>query len=163
MKAFYQRIQNVDPNDFDFFTILGSINDAISYSVDDLGDVTDTGTTTICGCINTTLANFFSVAPYTPIGIITATPSASQNASDPDCFMSKYTEKLIEIARLHAIPVLDLYHDNGLRPQDATFLTQFYTSDVNGDLDTNGIHPNSEGHKKFIAPKVREFIKSLMF
>ena len=162
-KAFYQRIQNVDPNDFDFFTILGSINDAISYSVDDLGDVTDTGTTTICGCINTTLANFFSVAPYTPIGIITATPSASQNASDPDCFMSKYTEKLIEIARLHAIPVLDLYHDNGLRPQDATFLTQFYTSDVTSELDTNGIHPNSEGHKKFIAPKVREFIKSLMF
>lgn len=163
MKAFYQRIQNVDPNDFDFFTILGSINDAISYSIDDLGDVTDTGTTTICGCINTTLANFYSVAPYTPIGIITATPSASQNASDPDCFMSKYTEKLIEIAKLHAIPVLDLYHDNGLRPQDVTFLAQFYTSDVNGVLDTNGIHPNSDGHKMFIAPKVREFIRSLMF
>lgn len=162
-KAYYQRILNVNPNDFDIFTIMGSINDSSNYTIADIGDVTDSGTTTICGCINTTLANFFSVAPYTPIGIITATPSAAQNASDPDCFMSKYTEKLIEIAKLHAIPVLDLYHNNGLRPQDPAFLTQFYTSDVTSELDTNGIHPNSEGHKKYIAPKVREFIRSLMY
>lgn len=162
-KAFYQRIANVNPADFDIFTIMGSINDASRYSFDDIGDVTDTGTDTICGCINTTIANFNSVAPYTPIGIITATPSKNQNASDPTCFMSVYTEKIIEIAKLNAIPVLDLYHDCGLRPQDATFLAEFYTSDVNNELDTNGIHPNSEGHKKFIAPKVREFIRSLIF
>lgn len=162
-KAFYQRIANVDPDDFDIFTIMGSINDASNYSIEDIGDVTDTGTDTICGCINTTIANFYSVAPYTPIGIITATPSKNQNASDPTCFMSVYTEKIIEIAKIHAIPVLDLYHDCGLRPQDSDFLEEFYTSDVNSELDTNGIHPNSEGHKKFIAPKVREFIKSLMF
>lgn len=162
-KAFYQRIANVNPNDFDIFTIMGSINDASNYDIEDIGDVTDTGTDTICGCINTTIANFFSVAPFKPIGIITSTPSKNQNASDPECFMSVYTDKIIEIAKLNAIPVLDLYHDCGLRPQDATFLEEFYTSDVNDELDTNGIHPNSEGHKKFIAPKVREFIRSLMF
>lgn len=162
-KAFYQRIQAINPNDFDIFTIMGSINDASNYSISDIGDVSDTGTDTICGCINTTIANYMSIAPGKPIGIITATPSKNQNASDPTCFMSVYTDKIIEIAKLHALPVLDLYHCNGLQPQNLTFLEDFYTSDVNSELDTNGIHPNSSGHEKFIAPKVREFIRSLMY
>lgn len=162
-KAFYQRIQNINPNDFDIFTIMGSINDATNYTLSDIGNVTDTGTTTLCGCINTTIANYMSIAPGKPIGIITATPSKVQNASDPTCFMSVYTEKLLEIAKLHSLPVLDLYHCNGLQPQNLTFLEDFYTSDVNGELDTNGIHPNSLGHEKFIAPKVREFIRSLIY
>lgn len=162
-KAFYQRIATIDPSKFDFITIMGSINDSNNYTLADIGDVNDSGTTTICGCINTTLANYYTVAPYTPIGIITATPSAAHNPTNPNDFMSVYTEKLVAIAKLHGIPCLDLYNCSGLRPWDPDFLDKYYKSDVNGVLDTDGIHPNTEGHKKFIAPKVTAFIKSILY
>lgn len=162
-KAFYQRINNIDPSTFDVLTIMGSINDSNNYGVADLGTIDDVGTTTIFGCVNTTIAGYMAIAEDKPIAIITATPSKVHNPTDPDDFMSLYSEGLVKIAKRNGIPCLDLYHESGLRPWDNAFLSQYYTSDITSIVDTDGIHPNSEGHEKFIAPKVREFIKSILY
>lgn len=59
-KAYYQRTNNI-PANTEILTIMGSGNDlGANYS---LGSPTDTGTDTICGCINTTLDNIFSRFP----------------------------------------------------------------------------------------------------
>lgn len=58
--AYYQRTNNI-PANTEILTIMGSGNDlGAGYS---LGSPTDTGTDTICGCINTTLDNIFSRFP----------------------------------------------------------------------------------------------------
>ncbi|PFW50137.1 hypothetical protein COL13_27400, partial [Bacillus cereus] len=148
--AFYQRILNV-PKDIDVFTIFGSGND-LSLP---LGTPTDTTTDTVCGCMNKTIENFYSVHPTTPIGIITPTPWVGYPNSIPGNKMELYVDALIEICNRHGIPYLDLYRGSNLRPWDETFRKLMYSRD-----DGNGVHPDENGHK-IIASKIREFIKTL--
>jgi hypothetical protein len=65
-------------------------------------------------------------------------------------------------AQRWGIPTLDLYHESGMRPWDATYRELVYSKDTGG-IDDNpaGVHPNEIGHK-FIASRVLEFMKSLM-
>lgn len=150
-RAFYQRILQV-PANIDVLTIFGSGND-LSLT---LGTPTDTTTDTICGCINKTIDNFYTVHPITPIGIISPCPWGGYPPSSPNNKMKLYSEALAEISKLRGIPFLDLYHYSNLRPWNSTFLSLAYSRD-----EGNNVHPDETGHK-IIAPKIREFLKTLI-
>lgn len=164
--AFYQRIVDV-PTDADVITIMGSINDLSRTASYDLGDPTDTGTETICGCINTTLDDLFSVFPLAKVGIITPLPTKVYTSlvteADGDWYrIVKYVDDLIEICRRRSIPVLDMYHGSGLRPWDKAFRDALYTKDsVDGDGELGGVHLDENGHK-YIAPKIKAFLETLL-
>lgn len=149
--AFYQRIMNV-PTDSDLITIFGSGND-LSYK---LGNLTDTSTDTICGCINKTLDNLFEVYPLANVGIITPTPWGWYPPSDKENKMELYSNALVEICRRRGIPCLDLYHCSGLRPWEESYLPLCYSKD-----DGNSVHPDENGHK-IIASKIQHFVESLL-
>jgi lysophospholipase L1-like esterase len=149
--AFYQRISNV-PTDADVVTIFGSGNDESLT----LGTPTDTGTTTVCGCINKTLDNFYAICPTTPIGLITPTPWEYRPPHNVGNTMDLISNAIVEIGKLRSVPVLDLYHCSGLRPWNANFKTLAYSKDSGG-----GVHPDETGHE-IIASKIREFVKSLI-
>lgn len=153
--AFYQRILNV-PTDVDVVTIFGSGND-LSYT---LGDVTDTGTDTLCGCINTTIDNLYSVLPTVQLGIITPTPWGEFNPVNDNNTMAQYSAKIVEICRLRGIPCLDLYHCSGMRPWDNTFCSLAYNMNAAGD-NYDRVHPNKVGHSIF-APRIKAFLQSLI-
>ena len=70
-RAFYQRVSDI-PEDADVITIFGSGNDLSSDQT--LGNVTDTGTDTICGCINATIDAIYERIPLARLGIVTPTP-----------------------------------------------------------------------------------------
>ena len=151
--AFYQRISDV-PTDCDVVTIFGSGND-MTYVANSLGDVTDTGTETLCGCINTTIDNLYTIMPTVHLGIITPCPWIDYPPTDLTNPMLKYSAKIVEICKQRGIPCLDLYHCSNLRPWDATFRTLAYSHD-----DGNGVHPDETGHK-LIAGMIKEFVASL--
>lgn len=161
-KAFYQRVLNV-PTSANVVTVFGGGNDCnlsvIPY--DKLGDVTDSGTDTICGCINKTLDNYYTVMPTVPIGIITPSPWQQFPTSDKTNRMEKVVEKLIEIAEMRSVPILDLYHCSSLRPWDETNRNECFSNGDNLDGNGDGVHPNELGHK-IISSKIREFIKTLI-
>ena len=157
--AFYQRILNV-PTDVDVVTIFGSGNDLYPcWDNYGLGKVTDTGTDTICGCINTTIDNLYSVLPAVQLGIITPTPWDSYPTGateDPENRMALYSDALVEICKLRGIPCLDLYRCSALRPWDQSFKNVAYSKD-----DGGGVHPDEVGHA-IIAPRIKAFLESLM-
>ena len=69
---------------------------------------------------------------------------------------------LIAICNKYSVPYLDLYHQSGLRPWDVNF-NKIYYKDDNGDGNySEGVHPNSFGHEKFIAPKIKLFLEFLI-
>ena len=72
--------------------------------------------------------------------------------------MDDYVDALLEIAILKRIPILDLYHDSGLDPNNDVVLEKFYQED---GIQDAGVHPNSLGHK-FMYPLWREFIKQFI-
>lgn len=154
--AFYQRIVNI-PTDADVVTILGSLNDlsrTVGYTI---GEITDTGTETVCGCINTTLDTLFNLFPLANVGIITPVPNDYYNypnmATDERTHrVIEYCEKLTKICHRRSIPVLDMFHESGMRPWDANFKAA---------LMPDGTHANEAGHK-ILAAKIKMFIESLL-
>ncbi|MDP4268439.1 MAG: SGNH/GDSL hydrolase family protein [Bacteroidota bacterium] len=151
--AYYQRISSI-PTDTEVVTIMGSGNDSSYVTSGQLGTYTDTGTNTLCGCINKTIDNLLAVIPTIKFGIIT--PGPWQNAQPSDgtsTQMSQISAAIVQICNYRGIPCLDLFHNSLLRPNDATFKSLAYNSD--------GVHPNNAGHS-IIAPRIRKFVKSLI-
>lgn len=150
--TFYERVSNV-PVDADVVTIFGSGNDLTAGI--DLGEITDAGTDTLCGCINTTIDNLIAIMPAVQIGIVTPTPWVGQQpgAGKP---MEDYANAIVEICKARSIPVLDLYHCSNLRPWTEEGRAACYSKD-----DGNGVHPDETGHK-IIAPRFKAFLESLL-
>ena len=151
--AFYQRISDV-PTDADVVTIFGSGNDASSGLP--LGTPTDSGTNTLCGCINTTIDTLIAILPTVQLGIVTPTPWSNNMPDNTEAWMYKYSTAIVEICKLRGIPCLDLFRCSTLRPDDEQFRTLAYSKD-----DGNGVHPDEKGHK-IIAPRFKAFLESLI-
>ena len=147
------------PTDSDIVTIFGGGNDIGQLQ---LGDVTDTTASTLCGCVNITFDNLYTRLPTAYLGVITPTPwyqttgSIDWTPSNPGNDLELFCEAIIEICRRRSIPCLDLYHMSNLRPQDSSFRSLAYSKD-----DGNGVHPDETGHK-LIAARFMEFIRSII-
>lgn len=151
--AFWQRTNQI-PTNSNIITIFGSFNDLFANDGDTLniGNVDDTTTESVCGCINVTLNNILSRIPQAMIGIITPVPWKYRNPfSGNKAICEEYVSKLIQIAKNRSIPVLDLYHESNMKPYNDNFLSLFYIDDV---------HLNTSGHFK-ISSQIENFIKQI--
>lgn len=158
---FVDRVSTI-PVDTKILTVFGSFND-YDYITEHLGTIGDTGTDTIYGAMHKFIQDVYTRCPDVIIGIITPTKwgylSDWKDASAGG-LCDSYVEALLKTAEKWSIPVLDLYHDSGLRPWDTAFAELYYKDD-NGDGTADTVHPLDPAHKKFIAPKVEEFIKTI--
>lgn len=152
-QAFYQRISNV-PVDADVVTIFGSGNDGSSGL--DIGSPTDSGTTTLCGCINTTIDTLIEIMPTVSLGIVAPTPWVGQQPSNTTSWMAQYVDAIKTICEYRSIPFLDLYHSSNLRPWTEEGRAACYSKD-----EGNGVHPDENGHK-LIAPRFKAFLETLI-
>lgn len=151
VSGFMDRVDTI-PLDADVVTIFGGGNDN-EYTI---GDPSDTGTDTLCGCINTTIERIFARKVTCNIGIITPTPWQAYNPADSTNWMAQYSAAIVQICKNWGIPCLDLYHCSNLRPWEAAFRAVAYSKD-----DGNGVHPDETGHK-LIAPKFEAFLNELL-
>ena len=170
---FFKRSIDANAN---LVTVFGSFNDAYDSNFK-FGKQGDTDTNTLWGALKATLDHIYSLNFDVQVGVIAPGPWGAINQhldatikmstlvshSDSEVndmpiadFAEKYVQTLHDFAKLNSLPFLDLYHYSGLRPWDSTFINKYY----HGTNDTDTTHPNSEAMKKFIAPKVAEFIKS---
>ncbi len=152
--AFYQRVQTI-PTDADIVTIFGSFNDLTLIA--SLGDPTDTGTSTLCGCINTTIDNIIARIPDVSLGIVSPTPwETARPTLNGNSNADLYTDALRKICMIRSIPFLDLFHCSNLRPWTQEGREACYSKD-----DGYGVHPDETGHK-LIAPRFKSFVESLL-
>ena len=156
-QQFYNRTSSI-PADTDILTVFGSFNDLYMEDIP-VGTITDTGTDTLYGAINTFLKNCWDINPSMIIGIISPTPwhnwyrGHSDNSRVEKCV--NYVQVLKTIAEYYSLPFLDLFSCSNLRPWEQAIKDLYY-------LNKDGIHPNSLGHKKYVTPKIESFIKSMI-
>lgn len=150
-KQFYKQALEIG-NDADVITILGGGNDVSSFP---LGEITDTGTETICGCINTTIDNVYATLPLAKLGIITPNPWGSF-PTNTDNNMSRLADAIVAICKRRGIPCLDLYHCSGMRPWEQSYRELVYSLSNN-----DGVHPNNIGHE-IIASHIEQFLKEIL-
>lgn len=166
-KAFYKRVPSMAA-DADIITIFGGVNDIVLSNAD-IGTATDTGTATICGCVNETIDAIEQIYPaHMPLGIISPLPCACvdtvvnihpiQNPSDESCRMTLFVEQLALICRHRGIPFLDLFHRSNLRPWHQECNEKYFSCESIRTGD--GLHPNGYGHR-LIYRQIMEFVKQL--
>lgn len=166
-KAFYKRVPSM-ATDADIITILGGVNDIVLSNAT-IGTASDTGTETICGCVNTTIDAIETLYPaHMPLGIISPLPTYCsdttvnvnpyQRPDDDTCRMAVFVEQLALICKHRGIPFLDLFHQSNLRPWHAECNAKYFSCNdaPNGD----GLHPNGHGHRT-IYRQIMQFVEKL--
>lgn len=156
-QQFYNRTSSI-PLDTDILTVFGSFNDMFVSNLN-IGSITDTDTNSLYGAINTFLKNCWVINPSMIIGIISPTPWENYWRGSSDTLKAnkcvEYVNVLKNVAEYYSLPYLDLFNTSNLRPWDANIKQLYYNN-------ADGVHPNSLGHKKYIAPKIENFIKSMV-
>ena len=143
--AYYQRVDDI-PADTQRVLLYGSGNDRELT----LGDPADTGTETVCGCVNATLDAVYAHVPTAWVGIIAPAPWQHYPPYESGNAMELLANALGAICRRRGVPYLDLYHSSGLRPWDDAFRELAYNN-------ADGIHPNDTGYG-MIAPQCSAFL-----
>ena len=149
--AFYQRVSTI-PTDADIVTIFGLGNDCSqNYTI---GTINDNSEETWCGAVNKTIDIILQRCPLCNIALVSpyqwgVYPTNTENK------MKELSQKLKEIAENRGIEFLDLYKKSSVRPNDTIFnTTYFYNSDK--------VHLNELGHKKFLYPKFKQLVLSMV-
>ena len=142
----------------DIITVMGSIND-FQHIASSLGELGDTTTDTIYGCMYTFCDDLFTKYIGARIGII-CPPATGTYHTDNEKFQL-YNKALKETAQLFAIPVLDLSEKCNLKPWITNFRNTFFAADGTGATgQVDQTHPNSKGHW-LMHNCIKEFIKTL--
>lgn len=161
--TFYER-RSEFPKDADVYTFFGSFNDMNLFDDDSIGNIDSSDTTTLMGAMSLAIRAIGYLNTNAAVGVILPTPWASYNSTSTAKSVKpeKYIKALIDVCNKYSIPYLDLYHQSGLRPWDTNFNKIYYKDDNEDGNYSEGVHPNSLGHEKFIAPKVKLFLESLI-
>ena len=159
-QSFVDRISQI-PTDSNIITCFGSFNDA-SKAKEHIGTIDDDTKDTLYGCLNLFVTGVQNRCPDAVIGLITPTPWSTYNSVNGNSeFTEQYVESIINIGKKYGLPVLDLYHTSGLRPWDTTFKKKYFRDDT-GDGIAEGVHPLQNAHRKYIAPQVENFIRTIV-
>lgn len=143
---------NLIATDSDIVIVFGGFNDLSKLLNGDvtIGSRDDTGVTTICGCINNTINNILTRNPNCHICFALPSPWQGANSmAEPTSDVFSIINSLKEICEYRSIPLLDMFHESGIRPWIADFRTEYMI---------DGTHPNEKGHKVFLYPKFRDFL-----
>lgn len=156
--------------DIDMILIMGNMNDGTSGETglpEWLGSFEDQDesmkTSSLYGALHYTCQQILSMYPNIPVGFITSQPR-SQVGDQGKCWgrdgwFEKWVDAINEVCGHYSIPVLDLYHNSGLRPWIAENNKKYFScpDSPNGD----GTHPNDLG-QELMARKIYEFINRYM-
>lgn len=152
-------------DDFDLVTVLlGTNNQGYNCAIGSLNDGVDYTTNESFYAQTQKIAEvLMEKYPSAVIAFLTPirrTGVGDQNNNDEGYMINAlglttepYVEAVKEVADYYGLPCLDLYH-NGINPK-SEWMRQLYF--VNSD----GTHPNNEGHAKYTAPVIKAFLESL--
>lgn len=141
------------PQNTNVVIVFGSFNDIQTQFL--LGSPFDNKYGTILGCVTKFLINAKKTNPNIKIGLVT--PVEWKMLEDNAIKRVKceaYVNGLKQWAQINNIPVLDLYRQAKYYGIDLSDINNYYGKDQ--------IHVSLNVHKKFIYPKVKEFLQTLI-
>lgn len=163
---YYNNKLNEFISDYDLVTVMLGTNDH-GYGIP-IGTVDDTTSNTISGRVDIMINKLISKNPdaviafMTPIKRVGTGDSASFN--DDTGYLNKVNATTKEVAdaivakcKKYSIPCLNLY--DAIEPLNLALRKKYF---INAHFeDGDGTHPNQNGHAKYIAPKVKNFIENI--
>lgn len=120
-----ERMTNA-PEGYDIISFMAGINER-HLEMGNPTDATPTDApTTLCGAVRKVIELAIEKYPNAQIFLIAPTPATGNDAPPKQGNMNTFVENQIAIARMYNIPVIDLYHESGLRPWNAENAALYY-------------------------------------
>ena len=159
---FVNRIASINSYDLatDVILVMGSVND-VSSVPSHLGQLGDTTQDTIYGAMYNFFNSLFTEFNGVRVGCVS--PINWKYGASSVNNLNKYLKALEETCKVFKVPYLDIHDITNLRPENDSFLNEYYEADGtgnNGEIDSSGIHPNSKGHHLFYG-RIKDFINTL--
>ncbi len=151
---FCMRAEQMD-KEADIICVFGGTND---YGHGDaiIGSADDFDVYTFYGALNTLYTYLIQTYPKAFIFVMTPLHRANENRNTGDGYkipklsLKGYVDIIREVAEKYSIPVLDLYSNSGIYPDN----------EINKNMWTvDGLHPNDAGYRK-IAGIVKKFLEN---
>ena len=153
---FLSRLKAVENKaDFDLVIVFGGINDYSLYKQED--NISATFTTAVDSFFEYLINNYTNAR----FGVIKPMLCNRPGGADDADKIRLYADYIATAAKKYAIPVLNMTDESGFNP----FITQIYerwSLLPSGQDLHDGIHPNEEFERKFMAPQIKHFIDGLI-
>ena len=151
-------IQN--PSQYDLVVVFGGINDYIQ-SVP-MGSESGTDYTV---SFKPAVNEFFTylIQNFTQARLCVLLPLRTyatwQNSAGE--YQQAYGDYIKQVAKSYCLPVLNLTEESGFCPYISTF-SEMWTLIPEGYQSGDGVHPNAEYERRFLAPMIKRFLQGLM-
>lgn len=138
---------------YDIVITFGGINDWIqSVDFDDFKTAVDTYYSYVIE--NATQARIVVLTPL-HTSLYGTNNSASKKQKD-------YDDYIKSVANDYAFPCLNLTDESGFCPDKSTTFSDMWTIVPSGYSEHDGVHPNADWEKKYLAPQIEQFLMGLI-
>lgn len=154
---FIHRIEAVEDKDsYDLVVIFGGINDYIQAVPmgESGGDKAAQFIPAVDYFFDYVVENF----PQARIVVLSPLRTYNVYANTEGHFQTEYADYIRQAAKKYCLPILNLTEESGFCPFHDTF-KNMWTLIPNGYEEADGVHPNEEYQKKFLAPMIRNFLQ----
>lgn len=153
---FLSRLKAVEnKSSFDLVIVFGGINDYSLYKQED--NISATFTDAVDSFFEYLINNYVNAR----FGVIKPMLCNRPGRADDADKIRLYADYIANTAKKYAIPTLNFTDESGFNP----FITQIYerwSLLPSGQDLHDGIHPNEEFERKFMAPQIKHFIDGLI-
>ena len=162
--SYVNRLESTLSRNCDIVTIFGSFNDPQDTELQNkdilIGTARDTYESgTLCGAINRVIDIILSKNPYCKIIMFSSIPWGGYwnmyENEDAASKVERYNNAMESVAKYRGVMYKNLTIESNMRPWDTSFQGLYYPV---GDTT----HPNTYGHKEFIAPYVESAIREVL-
>lgn len=160
---FITRVEGVENKDsYDLVLIFGGVNDFIQNVP--IGTIEDNKSTHFLPAVEYLFKYLIENFTNARIGVILPLKSYNLNANSSGHYLTDYANCISEVAKKYCYPILNLTENSGFCPYISSFSNRWtLTEYIGGDGNTgDGLHPNEEYEKRFLAPMIQSFISSIL-
>ena len=162
--SYVNRLEEAMSRNCDIVTIFGSFNDPQETELQNgnikIGTPTDDANAgTLCGAINKVLDIVFAKNPLCKVILFSPVPWGGYwnryTNTDATSKIDRYNGAIEGVAKRRGVMYKNLTDTSGMRPWSDAFCAAYY-------LEKDTTHPNTVGHREFIAPLVESAIREIM-
>lgn len=154
---FIHRIEAVaDKDTYDLVVVFGGINDFLQNIP--MGESGGDKTTSFIPAVDYFLEYLVNNFTQAKLAVLSPLRTYNFDANTAGHYQTEYADYIRQAARSHCLPVLNLTEESGFRPFNDTFKAM-WTLVPEGYEEADGVHPNEDYQKKFLAPMIRNFLR----
>lgn len=154
---FISRLEAVaDKDTYDLVVIFGGINDYIQAIP--LGESGGDKTAQFVPAVDYFFEYLVNNFTQAKIAVLSPLRTYNQYANAEGHYQTAYADYIRQAAKSYCLPVLNLTEESGFCPFVDSF-KNMWTLIPDGYEDADGVHPNAEYQKKFLAPMIRDFLE----